>query len=184
MHIWLLHGYAGSGKDSAGGLLKGILSEKETIVSSFAAAAKDDVAAMYDLDRSILDTQTGKQKWLYFADGSYKQVRTLLIEHAEGEKTKYNNPYIWAERINKPENCQHWIFTDWRFIGELECLRRRFPEANIHTVRIQRPGVVPLLSHTEHELDLFPSQFYLDNSGSLLYVATQLSSILEQVLHR
>jgi hypothetical protein len=181
MHIWLLHGYAGSGKDTAGTLLKDML--PNSALTSFAAAVKDEVAAMYELDRTLLDTQAGKQKWLYFADGSHKQVRTLLIEHGEGQKRIHGNPAFWAERVQKPE-CQNWIFTDWRFLAELETLRRRFPDAAIHTVRIHRPDIETLATPTEHELDAFPSEFMVENSGSLLFLANQLRDILEHVASR
>lgn len=181
MHIWLLHGYAGSGKDTAGALLKDML--PHAALTSFAAAVKDEVAVMYELDRPLLDTQEGKQKWLYFADGSHKQVRTLLIEHGEGQKRVHGNPAIWAERVQMPE-CQNWIFTDWRFLAELETMRRRFPDAAIHTVRILRPDIEPLATPTEHELDTFPSEFVAENSGSLLFLANQLRDIIERIACR
>jgi hypothetical protein len=176
-HIWLLHGYAGSGKDATGDILKGLV--EEPAMASFAGAVKDEVAVMYELERSILDTQEGKQKWLAFADGTRKQVRTLLIEHGEGQKEVYKNRGIWADRVQKPEICRNWIFTDWRFMAELETLRKRFPEAKIHTVRIVRSSVIPTDSPTEHELDTFPSEFVIDNSGSRLWIATQLQKIIE-----
>lgn len=182
MQIWLLHGYAGSGKDTAGTLLKDML--PQAALTSFAAAVKDEVAVMYELDRALLDTQAGKQKWLYFADGSHKQVRTLLIEHGEGQKRAHNNPAIWAERVQLPEGCQNWIFTDWRFLAELETLRRRFPDASIHTICIHRPDIEALATPTEHELDAFPSEFVAENSGSLLFLANQLQDIMERIVCR
>jgi hypothetical protein len=178
-HIWLLYGYACSGKDTTGSLLQNMLGDSAHI-SSFASAAKDEVASMYELDRTILDSQEGKQKWLYFTDGTHKQVRTLLIEHAQGEKEKYNNPAIWAERLIVPD-CLHFICTDWRFMSELECMRRRFPNAYIHTVHIRRSSVIPLSDPTEHELDSFPSEYIIKNDGSLLYLSTQIRDIIERI---
>lgn len=178
-HIWLFHGYAGSGKDTAGLLLRDILGS-QVVISSFASAVKDEVSIIYELDRTVLDSQEGKKKWLYFADGTYKQVRTLLIEHAQGQKAIYNNPAIWAERIIVPA-CNDFICTDWRFIEELEYIRKRFPESHIHTVRIVRSSVVSLMSSTEHELDIFPSEYTVENDGSLLYLSSQLNTILEHI---
>jgi hypothetical protein len=177
-HIWLLSGYAGSGKDTTANILANLLGDLATW-DSFAGAVKDDVATMYEFSREYLDTQEGKSRRLQFPDGSWKTVRDLLIEHAEGQK-QLTHPGIWAERLKTPTT-PHWILSDWRFVDELTTIRMRFPHAAIHTVRITRPGIVPSHSYTEHELDAFAYEYTIDNAGSLLYIANQVKSILERI---
>ncbi len=181
-YIWLFCGYAGSGKDVAGSILEGLLENTNVWKTSFANQPKQEVSALYSIPLELLNTQEGKQSWITLSDGTQKQVRTLLIEYAQGKKQETGNPYIWAEYLNSPKPAKHWILTDWRFLGELECLQHRFPNSNIITLRIIKPDVIPLKNETEHELDSYVCNFSLSNSGSLLYLATQLNEILTTVL--
>lgn len=178
-HIWLVHGYAGSGKDTAAALLASQV--KNATISSFASAVKDEVALMYEFDRPYLDTQAGKERIVGFVDGSVHTIRDLIISHAQTQKITYTDPQYWAKRVNPTPETEHWILSDWRFLAEYECLKTRFPNIPIHTLYIYRPSVIPLATETEHELDGFVSEFKVDNSGSLLYLANQLQAILQRV---
>lgn len=177
-HIWLLSGFAGSGKDTAAVLLANLLGS-QAIIGSFAGTAKDAVAAKFNIDRRLLDTQEGKATLVVFPTRQLT-LRELLIEYAEREKRKAGNPAVWAERIAAPIT-PHWILSDWRFLDELLYLRMRFPQAAIHTLRIERPCVHSSVSHTEHELDSFDFEHHVDNSGSLLHLANQIQIILETI---
>ncbi len=179
-HIWLISGYAGSGKDTVAGILRNILGDALSATASFAGAVKDEVAAVYDFDRAVLDTQEGKARHIKLADGRRTTIRDLLIHHAETTKQKTGDAAIWAKRIAPPA-VAHWILSDWRFLEELHSLQARFPESRIHTVRVLRPGVHPSASHTEHQLDAFVYEYTIENSGSLLYIGTQISRILEHM---
>jgi hypothetical protein len=174
-HIWLLAGYAGSGKDTTAQMLQQILGN--AAIGSFAGAVKDEVAKLYGIERSVLDTQEGKASLL---PDRKITVRSLLIEHAEGEKERTGDSAIWAQRIQPPPTI-HWILSDWRFLEELLHLRFRFPSAVIHTLRIVRPDVQPLSTYTEHALDTFQFDCTIDNSGSLLYLSQQLFDIYIQL---
>ncbi len=180
MHIWLLSGYAGSGKDTIAAMMLELLESAQR--NGFADAVKDEVAAMYDLTRESLDTQVGKARVLHFADGSRKTVRDLIIEHAETTKAA-EGPAVWANRLRAP-NTVHWILSDWRFVAEHEALQRRFPDAHIHTVRIQRPSVQPLATYTEHELTTVPHDHTIDNSDSLLYARNQVKNMINSSIDR
>ncbi len=179
--IWLISGYAGSGKDTTADILTNLLGQHVVTRDSFAGAVKDEVAALYDLDRAELDTTQGKAALL--PNDPTKTVRDLIIHHAETTKTSEGDPAIWAKRIRAP-NTPHWILSDWRFLDELLHLRMRFPHAALYTLRVHRPTVEPLETATEHELDSFICQYTIENSGSLLYIANQLSRILENHSHR
>ena len=181
-HIWLLAGYAGSGKDTVAGILQNLLGHSRAATSSFAGAVKDEVATMYELDRAYLDTQEGKARGMKLADGRFVSVRQLIIEHAETTKRTSGDPAIWAKRIQPPPAAEHWILSDWRFPEELQSLQQRFPESRIHTLRVHRPSVQPSTSYTEHLITSFPYEYIIDNSGSLLYIGTQLERVLKTVV--
>ena len=174
-HIWLFCGYAGSGKDTAAVLLASLVPCQR---NSFAGAVKDEVSILYEFERAYLDTEAGKNRLIKFADGTFKTVRQLIIDHAESQKQETGNPAYWAEKLQAPTT-PHWILSDWRFLAELASFRTRFPDAKIHTVRVVRPGVEPLATHTEHELDGFGCEHLLQNSGSLLYLSSQLKELVE-----
>lgn len=162
-HIWLLRGYAGSGKDTAATILARLTNGT---ISSFASAVKDEVAMMYEFKREVLDTQEGKQRYVHFANGTSKTLRDLLIEHGQGQKQRNKDPQYWAKRLQAPPTT-HWILSDWRFVAEKECLEYRFPEATFHTVHIQRDSIQAMATETEHELDGQPCQFVWPNNGTL-----------------
>ena len=167
MILWLLTGYAGSGKSAAAVALHRSLPNSRCI--AFADAVKDDVAATYGLKRHMCDTQDGKRTRITTAEGS-KTIRDLLIEHAEQEKAATGNPGVWAAlvalQMEAAPHVDHWIVHDWRFHAERETLRSCFPQATIVTLRIQRHGVAPTAHRTEHELDDLEMET-VRNSGTI-----------------
>jgi hypothetical protein len=176
--IWLISGYAGAGKDTAAAIMLEAFGRQEAAVGSFAGAVKDEVAHIHSIPRTLLDTQAGKATY-HVSSGT--TVRELIIAHAEGEKERTCDPYIWARRISPPPatTIQHWILSDWRFPAEYICLRERFPNATIHTVRIVRgDGCIDVDSYTEHALDAFQFDHVLDNSGSLLFLTKQIHEMI------
>jgi hypothetical protein len=177
--IWLISGYAGSGKDTTAELLVNLIGPTLCTRDSFAGAVKDEVAAMYEFDRAYLNTAEGKARRIRMPDGTVKTVRELIIEHAESTKAATEDPAIWAKRLTSPST-PHWILSDWRFLDELIALRMRFPQAVIYTLRVKRPGVEHMNTYTEHELDGYVTQYTIENSGSLLYIGNQLSQILNE----
>jgi hypothetical protein len=190
MHLWLLSGYAGSGKDTIAAMMLEILNSQgqgqgqgqgQAAQVSFAGAVKDEVAAMYEVTRESLDTQAGKARILHFADGTARTVRDLLIQHAESTKAAHG-PAVWANRLSfEDEGKNHWILSDWRFLAEREALQQRFPQAVLHTVRITRPSVQPLDTYTEHELAAVVPDHTIDNSDSLLYARNQVKNMLDAI---
>ena len=176
-NIWLLSGHAGTGKDTAAAIMLEVLGSNRSAISSFAGAAKDAAAARYGIDRDLFDSQAGKATII----ASGKTVRELLIEHAEGEKVRTNDSYIWVKRLAPPaESVMHWILSDWRFLAEHAALKAQYPCSRIHTIRIERT-VGASDSYTEHELDGVDFEARLDNSGSLLHLKQQILDLLTTI---
>jgi hypothetical protein len=178
-HIWLIRGYAGSGKDTAAAIIAKNLARAN--ITAFASAVKDFVAAAYDIDRTSLDTQEGKKREVCKEGVT---ARDLLIEHAQSEKVKHGDPAIWAKRVHPPPNTAHWILSDWRFLAELKCFRSRFPKSKIHTIQIVRTGVMSMETATEHELDGFVCDVVLDNSSSRISLGNQIERKIHAEIER
>lgn len=174
--IWLLRGFAGSGKDTVAAILRSCLDHAEQ--SSFASAVKDEVAAMYEFDRAYLDTQEGKARIVRMADGTFCTVRDLIIEHGQSEKKRHDDLAVWARRVKPSEMTREWILSDWRFPEEFQCLQERFPDTQICTIHIYRNSIVPLTDATEHQLDTFKTDYQIDNSSSITELEQKIREIL------
>lgn len=149
MNIWLISGYAGSGKTTAGTILAKSLPNSQ--ITAFAKRVKDDVAKQYNLDRELLETQEGKASKIH-----QKTVRDILIEYSAQHKLDTNNPGIWADYVKdemyeNPE-IKNWIIHDWRYIAEYQTMLT-IPNTHIITVRIINDSIVASNSPSEHELD-------------------------------
>lgn len=174
--IWLLAGYAGSGKTTAGMILKDTL--PHSFETSFAKEVKNQVAELYDLDRTMLDTQEGKAT---FVESEQKTARQLLVEYSALCKQNTHCPGIWAEyvvdEINKNPHIQHWIIHDWRYFAEVQTIRYFLPFARIHTLRIVNEQVHPTMCSSERELDYAVVDHIIPNNGSIEDLTRALTHI-------
>ena len=177
MNIWLLAGYAGSGKTTAAAYFQSYLPNSR--MTAFASRVKDDVAKQYGFERSMLDTQEGKSSYI---PGTKKTVRDCLIEYAADHKESTNNPGIWAlyvkEEMEQSPEVSHWILHDWRYLAEYIVLQS-IPNARLHTVRVKKSSVKPLESASEHELDSTNTEYVLENHGSMTDLREAVRHIIE-----
>ena len=164
-HVWLIAGYTGTGKTTAAHLLAKNLPNAR--LTAFANQVKDEVATLYGLDRSLLDTQEGKAR-IYAGITTY---RDLLIAHSADMKRISSNPAIWAEHVKQeilqsPE-IENWVVHDWRYKAEYECLAS-FQDIHLHIFRIRTKAPPPIEAQvSEHELDTFPIETIVWNTGSI-----------------
>ena len=175
MNIFLVSGYAGSGKSHAAELLQTI--HPAARKTAFAKKVKDDVAQIYSIPRHLCDTQEGKKTYVMTSQGDCT-VRELLIDYSAHAKKLTNNPGIWAdfvvEEIQKNPEFRTWILEDWRYKHEYETMVRAFPSARIHRFRIRRPGVTPSADPSEHDLDDEPVDYDVYNTGNTQELQTLL----------
>jgi hypothetical protein len=173
--LWFISGYSKSGKTTVGDLLTEIIKGHHT---TFAKAVKDDISRITGIERTLLETQEGKEA-LYIGG---KTGRQLLIEHAAAEKERTENPAFWAvkvgDEIASASDNVDWVLSDWRYKAEIAYLRERFPERRSVTIHIERPGNMPSSSPSEHELDDETFDYTILNSGSLLYLGAQIQNIV------
>jgi hypothetical protein len=178
VHVWMFCGYAGSGKTHAAVVLRDQLSAIDAdavFTTAFADAVKDDVAARYNLPRSMFDTQEGKATRVTTPDGAHTTARGLLIEYSLAMKEARGED-VWARevvrRINvaieRNQAVRHVIIHDWRYAVELAAIQRDLPPPFVlHTIRIVRPSVASMPIPSEHDLDGFACSLCISNTGSV-----------------
>lgn len=170
--IFLISGYAGSGKDAAGKVYQKLGYKRY----AFADMLKIQCAQKYDFPFELTQTQEGKNTVVVLSKskGSVvvlnKTVRQLLIEEAALMKELHNDPAYWAKllaKIIKTDQPKKVVITDWRYTAELANFQEEFRDSPITTVRIQRSSVVPSEDPSEHELDNYSCNYTIVNDGSL-----------------
>ena len=172
MNIWLIAGYAGSGKTTVGELLAKKLSAGLT---AFAKEVKNQLATQL---RDWMDTQEGKARQI--------NLRQLLIDFS-ADKKEETGEAVWAEYVAKEIEIaqsfdqKNWVIHDWRYVVELEVMRQRFPHARIHTVRVVSNRVSPAPDHvvSEHNLDDSTVDTVLSNNGTLEDLEKALDGIIQ-----
>lgn len=163
MILYLISGYAGSGKSTVAKQIQSLLPDSQR--TAFAKAVKDFVSERYGIERYRFDTQEGKQTVVESAHAIFT-VRDLLILHAESFKRKIGED-IWANAVvseiqSKPD-IKNWIVEDWRFPIEYTVLRDAFPEATIYRIRVVNTNVKPFNS-AENAMDTQFVDYVLDNT--------------------
>ena len=164
MNIFLLSGYAGSGKSFAATWLQRCLNNSR--LAAFADPIKDGVSKEYNIPRALCDTQEGKAT---VVDEKGTTVRDLLIQYA-AEKKLYFNATVFAHsvvcKIRENPTIESWIIHDWRYPEEYLTLIGCFPEADIYRIRIVRSSVQSLPIPSEHGLDDYPFDHTIYNDGT------------------
>ena len=174
MRIFMLSGYAGSGKDTVGKILIELGYKRY----AFADALKHFSADLHKYSFDLTQTEQGKQQLVYsqHADKT-ASVRTFLIEDSAKAKVDYNDPAYWgritAQNI-KDDNAEKVVITDWRYTAEIEHIIKTFPQAQIITFRVVRPGIIPLADPSEHELDSATVDLVINNCHPLSTLKTQI----------
>jgi dephospho-CoA kinase len=187
IHIWMMCGYAGSGKTTAAHILRTHFDPKTTLVTAFADAVKDDVALTYQLPREMFDTQEGKATIVKTPDGECT-ARDLLIDYSLAMKEAHGEA-VWAKEVVRriykefeKRAIQHILIHDWRFVSEIETMKSEFvePEFILHTVRIVRSSVCGMNIPSERNIDHYSSEFCIENNGSLDDLNCAITEILSQ----
>ena len=156
MKVLWLSGYAGSGKDTAAGIL---CRKHGYIRVAFADMLKDYVAAKYGFDRTLCDI--GKETVIH----QRKTVRELLIE--ESALAKEMDVDIFAKQaLQKIHDAKtdKIVISDWRYPQEILYIKNHLDAKIIHkTIRITRPGLYSLNDPSEHALDTWEFDVRLEN---------------------
>lgn len=167
MKLILLSGWSNSGKSTVAEILR---ERHGANFFAFADELKKIVADEAKFPFEWTQTQEGKQRLA----PNGKTVRELLIQRGQEIRAEKNDFGFFARQVAKQllelpiNDTTLYVVSDWRLVVELETLKQELPTAEIHTIRIQREGqeTSPVEdSLTEHELDMFPFDYTLKNSG-------------------
>jgi len=190
MHIILITGYAGSGKDVIGSLLQ----KRGYKRYAFADCVKICSAKHHGFDYNLTQTQDGKSTVVTsIYNNKQATVRTFLIEDSAEAKMIHNDPAFWAkilENIIQIEKPQKVVITDWRYKAEYNHFKTTFDsyfgssiqstlEPNILvTIRVLRPGITILDDPSEHELDTIVTDHTIYNTSTIDHLSSQLNQFI------
>jgi len=142
---------------------------------AFADALKEEICALYHIDKIPVTLAEKESKNIYLTDDEYVSFRDLCIKHALVRRAE--DTYYWVNKAfakitdSVEENNNIVIFTDWRFKNEYEPSNNAknmlcwYHRDNI-TMRIFRSdGPEPGNIASEHELDDVETDFIIIPHG-------------------
>lgn len=194
--ILVLHGPAGSGKDTAADYL---VRRYGFVKESFARPLKRAITAIFGIPYPDLCTEEGKAAPLPppwagagMQDGGGLHIptnRALLQVFGTDLCRDLLCEDIWVlslvRRLTLLPAVERWVIADGRFQNELE-LQRFLPPgfARVLTVRISgrcRPGGVPGGIHGHPSEQPLPCNFILDNSAPITTLEAGLDNLLDYI---
>lgn len=169
MKIILLSGWAGSGKDTVADYLVSYHGFKKF---AFANPLKDLASELFGFPRELANSQEGKRQ-VWRVGSEKKTIRQILLDIARIDKSRFGND-IYANSIMKqiakePTN-SNIVISDTRYLNEIGVIRD-FAKMNNHTLhvwRINRQTSSPVDDISEHILDTYKADAFLQNSGDSL----------------
>jgi len=173
MHIVILRGFSGAGKDTVGQIL---VDEYRFKRCAFADSLKVIVSQTYGIPLGWLHDQKKKQELA--PDG--RTWRQILLDVAQQYRNE--NPTIFAEMCCKDiqeSERKRIVITDWRYPNELDVVQATFPQARIFPVwvnRAEQKGVSPVENANEYLLQDRVGDWEIENSGDMAH--------LEREVHR
>lgn len=181
MKIILISGKSASGKDQFGEYVKQILEQnnKRVLTIHFGDPVKFFLTKYYN--------------W----NGKKDAPGRALLQHLGTDTVRKKYPTYWGEIIAKfisatDADWDYVLIPDWRFVNEMKEIKKY--NKNVLTVRINRLNedgsfnVNPLfteeqLNHiSECELDDFYCDWLIDNSGSLVDLASQAINFVKEIM--
>lgn len=192
-----INGYAASGKDTAGQIIKTIDKKGNWEIKKFAGKLKQVASIILGIPVLMFENQEFKKKNLpqmwsdhgmpmtirdflqklgtdALRNGLHPNswVNALMMEYTQTEHVGYD-----SEGTNIYEY-PNWIITDVRFPNEARAIKN----AGGIIVRVNRPGYKPVNDHpSEIALDKWDFDYTLDNSGTISDLKKDVENILKQV---
>jgi hypothetical protein len=162
-------GYSGHGKTTAAQYIyEQCLIYGKTVIYGFGDLVKDEVSKKYQVPRELCDTQEGKRSIVHSTLGP-KSLREYLIYHSLEQKAKYGQNYFakYVATKIKEDAPKIAILHDLRYYAEIETLKKEFPSAAFHTIRIYNGNIPSSNSPSEHELDNYDTNYVVYNNSTL-----------------
>jgi len=176
--IILVSGYAKSGKDVFSNFL---VDNNNFLNFKISSKLKNDVSKKYNIPLKKLETQEGKEE-VYTINGVAKTGRQLLIETSAKERSKNNKVYIndVIHRIKCVDN--NIVISDIRYPEEIESIKNVFKERKIIHTRIFRFDHPTIDDRSEKQLENYPYDYKLDNTGDIKSFISNISLFVKNFL--
>ena len=184
--IIMLSGDMRAGKDTFGNILEDILGKNFSInKGSFAASLKDAVQYLFEVPIDDKNKEVAQDHYPVNANSIDPLLRQKLFKYdqidpdqelywtprmlmqALGWLGRCVNPDFWVKRMYIDPTDDYFIITDWRYVNEVDALRRLYPSYNIVTVRIERPGNPRSAAESENQLKDYKFDRIVFNDGTI-----------------
>ena len=184
--IIMLSGDMRAGKDTFGNILEDILGKNFSInKDSFAASLKDAVQYLFEVPIDDKNKEVAQDHYPVNANSIDPLLRQKLFKYdqidpdqelywtprmlmqALGWLGRCVNPDFWVKRMYIDPTDDYFIITDWRYVNEVDALRRLYPSYNIVTVRIERPGNPRSAAESENQLKDYKFDRIVFNDGTI-----------------
>lgn len=186
MIVFALSGKSGSGKDEVGR----ILVEKSRFVRYAFADALKDCALAADPFISLQGNEFMRLSILVEKEGwdeakKHPDVRRLLQRMGTEMGREIISPTVWTDilRDKLTKDLPDWVVvTDCRFFNEVEELKSPLTIETtpfVVSIRLERDGVDPVLTHSSEDLDFIPDRV-IKNNGDLSDLEEEISLILDE----
>jgi len=193
-----INGYAGSGKDTVGEIIKQIQPHEHWEIKKFAGKLKDVASTILGIPTLMFEDQEFKKKTLpqmWSNHGLPMTVRDFLQRLGTDALREGLHPNTWVnalmmdykeqliniindEGYQFEERYPNWVITDCRFPNEAIAIKNQGGVI----VRINRPGINAVNAHpSEVALDHWHFDYVIENDESIVELKHQVRDILKQV---
>jgi len=193
-----INGYAGSGKDTVGEIIKQLQPHEHWEIKKFAGKLKDVASTILGIPTLMFEDQEFKKKTLpqmWSNHGLPMTVRDFLQRLGTDALREGLHPNTWVnalmmdykeqliniindEGYQFEERYPNWVITDCRFPNEAIAIKNQGGVI----VRINRPGINAVNAHpSEVALDHWHFDYVIENDESIVELKHQVRDILKQV---
>ena len=193
-----INGYAGSGKDTVGEIIKMQQPKENWEIKKFAGKLKEVASIILGIPKTMFEDQEFKKKTLpqmWSDHGLPMTVRDFLQRLGTDALRQGLHPNTWVnalmmdyieqvvnvmndEGYQLEDRYPNWIITDCRFPNEARAIKN---EGGV-IVRVNRAGIKAINAHpSEVALDAWSYDYVIDNDGSIEDLKQEVENVLKQV---
>ena len=192
-----INGYAGSGKDTVGEIIRMQQPKENWEIKKFAGKLKEVASIILGIPKTMFENQEFKKKTLpqmWSDHGLPMTVRDFLQRLGTDALRQGLHPNTWVNALmmEYKEVCfagkdsegadlfayPNWIVTDCRFPNEANAIKN----AGGIIIRVNRQGYKAINAHpSEVALDKWSYDYVIDNDGSIEDLKKEVKNVLKQV---
>ncbi len=192
-----INGYAGSGKDTVGEIIRMQQPKENWEIKKFAGKLKEVASIILGIPKTMFEDQEFKKKNLpqmWSDHGLPMTVRDFLQRLGTDALRQGLHPNTWVNALmmEYKEVCfagkdsegadlfsyPNWVITDCRFPNEAIAIKN----AGGIIIKVNRPGVTAVNAHpSEVELDHWHFDYVIENDEGISELKHQVRDILKQV---